>query len=141
MHPELRAHPEYFTRELIQLADNVYMAFGFAASNVYMIVGDDGLVIIDTTETTAAATNILAEFRKITDLPVKTIILTHSHRDHVSGASVFVGDDNPEVITSDRDSNDPLIDKMVHPRAIKAMQARTKRQFGIGRKAGTEVMH
>ena len=132
MHPELKAHPEYFAREIIQLADDVYMAFGFAASNVYMIVGDDGLVIIDTTETTAAATNILAEFRKITDLPVKTIILTHSHRDHVSGASVFAGDDNPEVITSDRDSNDPLIDKMAHPRAIKAMQARTKRQFGIG---------
>ena len=95
MHPELKAHPEYFAREIIQLADDVYMAFGFAASNVYMIVGDDGLVIIDTTETTAAATNILAEFRKITDLPVKTIILTHSHRDHVSGASVFAGDDIP----------------------------------------------
>lgn len=140
MHPELRAHPEYFTRELIQLADNVYMAFGFAASNVYMIVGDDGLVIIDTTETTAAATNILAEFRKITDLPVKTIILTHSHRDHVSGASVFAGEDHPEVITSDRDSNDPLIDKMEHPRAIKAMQARTKRQFGIGLSYPDEII-
>ena len=66
MHSELKAHPDYFTREIIQLADNVYMAFGFAASNVYMIVGDDGVIIIDTTETTAAATNILAEFRKIT---------------------------------------------------------------------------
>ena len=140
MHPELKAHPEYFAREIIQLADDVYMAFGFAASNVYMIVGDDGLVIIDTTETTAAATNILAEFRKITDLPVKTIILTHSHRDHVSGASVFAGDDNPEVITSDRDSNDPLIDKMAHPRAIKAMQARTKRQFGIGLSYPDEII-
>ena len=140
MHLELKAHPEYFTREIIQLADNVYMAFGFAASNVYMIVGDDGFVIIDTTETTAAATNILAEFRKITDLPVKTIILTHSHRDHVSGASVFAGDDNPEVITSDCDSNDPLIDKMLHPRAIKAMQARTKRQFGIGLSYPDEII-
>lgn len=132
MHPELKAHLEYFSKDIIQLADNVYMAFGFAASNVYMIVGDDGVIIIDTTETTAAASNILAEFRKITDLPVKSIILTHSHRDHVSGASVFAGDDNPDVITSDRDSNDPLIDKTLHLRAVKAMQARTKRQFGIG---------
>ncbi|MGB1177476.1 MAG: MBL fold metallo-hydrolase, partial [Candidatus Puniceispirillaceae bacterium] len=70
MHPELKAHPDYFKAEIVQLADNVYQAFGFAASNVYMIVGDDGLIIIDTTETTAAASNILAEFRKITDLPV-----------------------------------------------------------------------
>ena len=52
MHPELKAHPEYFKREIIQLADNVYMAFGFAASNQFMIVGDDGPIIIDTSETT-----------------------------------------------------------------------------------------
>ena len=49
MHTELKAHPAYFQKDIIQLADNVYMAFGFAASNVYMIVGDNGLVIIDTT--------------------------------------------------------------------------------------------
>ena len=102
MHTELKAHPDYFSKEIIQLADNVYMAFGFAASNVYMIVGDDSLVIIDTSETTAAATNILAEFRKVSDLPVKSIILTHSHRDHVSGATVFAEDNAPEVITSDK---------------------------------------
>ena len=50
MHPELKQHPEYFSREIIPLADNVFMAFGFAASNVYMIVGDDSVTIIDTTE-------------------------------------------------------------------------------------------
>ena len=54
MHPELKAHPEYFSKDIIQLADNVYMAFGFAASNVYMIVGDDGVIIIDTTELPAS---------------------------------------------------------------------------------------
>ena len=42
MHPELKQHPEYFP-EIIPLADNVFMAFGFAASNVYMIVGDDSV--------------------------------------------------------------------------------------------------
>ena len=66
MHPELKAHPAYFEKEVVQLADNVYQAFGFAASNVYMIIGDDGLIIVDTSETTVAAENILAEFRKIT---------------------------------------------------------------------------
>ena len=92
MHPELRRHPEYFKKEIVKLADNVYQAFGFAASNVYMLIGKDGLVIVDTTETTSAAKNILSEFRKITDLPVK-IILTHSHRDHVSGAIIFSEED------------------------------------------------
>ena len=50
MHPELKAHPEYFQKEIVQLADNVYQAFGFAASNVYMIIGDDGLIIVDTSD-------------------------------------------------------------------------------------------
>ena len=140
MHTELKAHPDYFSKEIIQLADNVYMAFGFAASNVYMIVGDDSLVIIDTSETTAAATNILAEFRKVSDLPVKSIILTHSHRDHVSGATVFAEDNAPEVITSNKGSEDPLIEEMLHPRAKQAMLARTKRQFGIGLSYPDEII-
>ena len=140
MHAELKAHPDYFRKEIIQLADNVYMAFGFAASNVFMIVGDDSLIIIDTTETTAAAANILAEFRKISDLPVKSIILTHSHRDHVSGATVFAEDNAPEVITSDKGSEDPLIEETPHPRAKQAMLARTKRQFGIGLSYPDEII-
>ena len=100
MHPELKAHPEYFRKEVVQIADNVFQAFGYAASNVYMIRGDDGLVIIDTSESTGAAENILAEFRKISHLPVRTIIYTHSHRDHVSGATVFAEGGQPEILAS-----------------------------------------
>lgn len=140
MHPELKAHPPYFAKEIVQLADNVYMAFGFAASNSYMIVGDDGIVIIDTTETTTAAGNILAEFRKITDLPVKTIILTHSHRDHVSGASVFAEGGNPEILASSKFSDDSLFVASAHPQPVKAMAARTKRQFGIGLSYPDEII-
>ena len=131
MHPELKAHPAYFEKEVVQLADNVYQAFGFAASNVYMIIGDDSLIIIDTSETTVAAENILAEFRKITDLPIKTIILTHSHRDHVSGASIFAEGGNPEILASTHFSEDSLFVASDHLQPAKAMQVRTKRQFGI----------
>ena len=63
-HPELIAHDAQFPRQVVQLAPNVHGAVGFAASNVFMLIGDDGLVIIDTTETTKAAENILAEARK-----------------------------------------------------------------------------
>ncbi|MDA8604506.1 MBL fold metallo-hydrolase, partial [Alphaproteobacteria bacterium] len=132
MHPELKAHPAYFEKQVVQLADNVYMAFGFAASNVYMIVGDDGVIIIDTSETTSAAGNILAAFRQVSDLPVHTIIFTHSHRDHVSGASVFAAaGDNPDILASTKYSDDFLAVATNYPLPTKAMQARTKRQFGI----------
>lgn len=131
-HPELLAHPDYFKKEVVKLADNVYQAFGFAASNAYMIVGDGGVVIIDTTESIGAAENVLAEFRKITDLPVTTIIYTHSHRDHVSGATIFAGDQNPDILASEKFSDDSLAVATKHPLPTKAMQVRTKRQFGIG---------
>ena len=131
-HPELRVHPAYFRKEVVRLAEDVYQAFGFAASNVYMIKGDDGLIVIDTTESTAAAGHILAKFRKITDLPVKTIVYTHSHRDHVSGAAVFAEGGQPEVIASRQYSEDSLAVASDHPRPTRALQLRTKRQFGIG---------
>ena len=140
MHPELKAHPDYFQKDIIQLADNVYQAFGFAASNVFMIIGDDGIIIVDTSETTAAATNILAEFRKITDLPVHTIIFTHSHRDHVSGASVFSDGGTPEILASTKYSDDFLFVASAHPKLVKAMQMRTKRQFGIGLSYPDEII-
>jgi uncharacterized sulfatase len=140
MHPELKDHPDYFKKEIVQLGENVYQAFGFAASNVYMVIGVDGIIIIDTSETTTAAKNILAEFRKITGLPVKAIILTHSHRDHVSGASVFAEGENPEILASDKSSEDPLIVATEHPRATRAMQMRTKRQFGIGLSYPEEII-
>ena len=140
MHPELKEHPDYFKKEIVLLGENVYQAFGFAASNVYMVIGLDGIIIIDTSETTTAAKNILAEFRKITDLPVKAIILTHSHRDHVSGASVFAEGENPEILASDKSSEDPLIVATEHPRATRAMQMRTKRQFGIGLSYPEEII-
>ena len=140
MHPELKDHPDYFKKEIVQLGENVYQAFGFAASNVYMVLGVDGIIIIDTSETTTAAKNILTEFRKITSLPVKAIILTHSHRDHVSGASVFAEGENPEILASDKSSEDPLIVATEHPRATRAMQMRTKRQFGIGLSYPEEII-
>ena len=140
MHNELKAHPEYFQKEVVQLADNVYMGFGFAASNVYMIIGDDGIIIIDTSETTAAATNILAGFREISDLPIKTIIYTHSHRDHVSGATIFAEGGTPEVLASTKYSDDSLFVASAHPQPVKAMQVRTKRQFGIGLSYPDEII-
>ena len=97
-----------------------------------MIIGDEGLIIIDTTETTKAAENILTEFRKITSKPVTTIIYTHSHRDHISGATVFAEGNQVEIIASDNFESDLVAIDDRHPSPNKALMARTKRQFGMG---------
>ena len=88
-HPDLLAHRAQFEKSITRLGDGIYTAVGYAASNVHMIEGDSSITIIDTSESTKAAENILAEFQKLSDKPIARIIYTHSHRDHISGATVF----------------------------------------------------
>ncbi len=78
-----------FQKDIIQVAPNVYTAVGYGVSTTSMIIGESGLVIIDTQIDPPAANAVLAEFRKITDAPVKGIILTHGHGDHTGGVQVF----------------------------------------------------
>jgi alkyl sulfatase BDS1-like metallo-beta-lactamase superfamily hydrolase len=54
-----------------------------------MIEGDDGIIIVDTTAANDHAKVALDAFREITDKPVKAIIYTHHHADHINGAGVF----------------------------------------------------
>ncbi|MEZ6150091.1 MAG: alkyl/aryl-sulfatase [Pirellulaceae bacterium] len=93
----LRNQNAQFTERIIKVADNVYVAVGYSVSNVSMIVGDDGVVIIDTGLSLEDAERIAAEFRKLTDKPVKAIVFTHSHGDHTGGASAFLGDTRPQI--------------------------------------------
>ncbi|MDE2759033.1 MAG: alkyl/aryl-sulfatase [Paracoccaceae bacterium] len=131
-HPDLLAQNAQFVKQIHQLEHNVYTAVGYAASNVHFLVGKRGVVVIDTTETTQAAKNILADFRKISQLPINTIIYTHSHRDHVSGAIVFAEDRDIEVIASDNFTSDLIAVDTSRPAPNAVLMARTKRHFGIG---------
>ena len=131
-HPALVAQGEQLRKDIIELVPGIWTAVGYAASTVHMIEGKDSVTIIDTTETTSAAENILADFRKLTQKPVGRIILTHSHRDHISGASVFSEGRTVPVLASYLFKSD-LVD--VDPNMIaanKALMRRTMMQFGIG---------
>lgn len=94
---ELFAHSAEFRREVVRVTDRIHVAVGFALGNSILIEGDDGVIIVDTTEGADAARAIAAEFDRITDKPVRAIIYTHSHPDHTRGAGVFAGDDEPEI--------------------------------------------
>lgn len=64
-------------------------AQGDAGANAGFVVGDDGVAVIDTFENEAAAKALLGEIHRITRLPVKFVINTHYHLDHVAGNRVF----------------------------------------------------
>lgn len=130
-HPDLIKQNAQFAKKIHELAPNVFTAVGYAASNVHLLAGESGLIVIDTTETTQAAENILADFRKICPLPVSTVIYTHSHRDHISGTTVFTEGRNVEIIASDNFESDLVAVDFSRPVPNAALMARTKRQFGI----------
>ncbi len=78
-----------FEPAVIEVAENVYTAIGYQVSANSMIIGDDGVIIIDPGQQVAGARQVRAEFEKITDLPVRAIIYTHGHGDHVNGSPAF----------------------------------------------------
>jgi alkyl sulfatase BDS1-like metallo-beta-lactamase superfamily hydrolase len=75
--------------QLIRVNDRMYCATGYAISNVLYVITGKSVVVIDTTESMAAARASFNDFRKICSLPVSHIIYTHFHGDHIRGAKVF----------------------------------------------------
>ncbi len=84
-------HSIVFQKQVIKVTDNVFLAVGYGLANSAMIVGTDGVIIIDTMESASAAREVKAAFKKITAKPIKAIIYTHFHADHTGGAAVFAG--------------------------------------------------
>ncbi len=88
---------QLFEQQVVQVSENVFTAVGFHGANTSMIVGTDGVIIVDTLRGPTSASNAFNALRQYSDKPVKAIIYTHSHGDHTGGASVFAGSDNPAI--------------------------------------------
>ena len=70
---------------------------GADTANIGYIIGDAAVAVIDAGGSDAVARALLADIRARTDLPVRYLVLTHMHPDHVLGAGVFIGE-GAEVI-------------------------------------------
>ncbi|MES1949507.1 beta-lactamase domain-containing protein [Salinisphaera sp. S4-8] len=72
---------------LYKVTDRVYQLRGYDLSNMSLIEGDSGWIVVDplTTAETAAAAWQMAKAHIIGDKPIVAVIFTHSHIDHFGG--------------------------------------------------------
>jgi glyoxylase-like metal-dependent hydrolase (beta-lactamase superfamily II) len=66
--------------------------------NTGVIVGDDGVMIVDAQATPVMAQGVIDRVRRVTDKPIRYVLLSHYHAVRVLGASAYAG---AEIIASD----------------------------------------
>ena len=96
VHPALWRHARLnMVNGLFKVTDRVYQVRGLDLSNMTILEGDTGLIVIDpliTTETAKAALDLY--FRHRPKKPVVAVIYSHSHVDHFGGVrGVVSGED------------------------------------------------
>jgi cyclase len=81
--------------EIQKLSEGVYAAirkqpplFSFDPNNVF-IINDDDVIVVDANASLAATKELIAALRKLTGKPVKYVINTHWHDDHIVGNQVW----------------------------------------------------
>ncbi|NUT12146.1 MAG: MBL fold metallo-hydrolase, partial [Nonomuraea sp.] len=86
-HPSLWRQGQLCAKQgLYEVTDGVYQVRGLDLSNMTLIEGDTGVIVIDpllSTECAAAALKLYRDQRG--DRPVTAVIYTHSHADHFGG--------------------------------------------------------
>ncbi|MGB7588913.1 MAG: alkyl sulfatase dimerization domain-containing protein [Solirubrobacterales bacterium] len=96
--PPDTAHPSLWRQSrlsriagLFELAPGIYQLRGFDLSNMHVIEGEQGIVVLDPLISAETAATALALYRKHRgERPVTGLIYTHSHVDHFGGAKGIV---------------------------------------------------
>lgn len=85
-----------FTR----LSDHAFAYTAEGDPNAGVIIGDDAVMVVDTTATPLAAQAMIARIRDVTDKPIRYVALSHYHAVRVLGTSAFQQEGLEHIITS-----------------------------------------
>jgi len=85
--PQYQQEPSPVVASLVK--GSIYEVKGGQGANCGFFVGEKEVLIIDAKMTKESAQEMIAAIRKITALPLKFMILTHSDGDHVNGLIGF----------------------------------------------------
>lgn len=75
--------------QLKQVAPDLYFFWNDGSSNALFLVTDEGVLVVDTQQHPADARRLLGLIRKVTDKPIRWVVVTHPHGDHYLGNPVF----------------------------------------------------
>ena len=90
--------PTSVEMEVKKVSEHVYYVEGIAGiatdnegfiSNAGFIVTDDGVVVFDSLGTPSLAHKLVQKIRTVTDQPIRKVIVSHFHADHIYGLQVF----------------------------------------------------
>jgi glyoxylase-like metal-dependent hydrolase (beta-lactamase superfamily II) len=90
--------PTSVEMEVRKVSEHVYYVEGTAGiatdnegfiSNAGFVVTGDGVVVFDSLGTPSLANKLVSKIREITDQPIRKVIVSHYHADHIYGLQVF----------------------------------------------------
>jgi glyoxylase-like metal-dependent hydrolase (beta-lactamase superfamily II) len=81
-----------------QIGPGLYAFTAEGDPNSGIVVGDDAVMVVDAQPTPAMAHELIARVAKVTDKPIKYVLLTHHHAVRTLGASAYQG---AEILASD----------------------------------------
>jgi len=81
--------------EMVKIAEGVFAALRTdplhdpVDGNSIVIINDDDVIVVDTNVTPDSAREVIAQIRKLTNKPVRYVINTHWHDDHIFGNQTY----------------------------------------------------
>ena len=76
-----------FGHSVTNLGNGLYVFRWWVYRNIFLVT-NEGVIVTDPMNPKAARL-LQSEIRKITDQPVKYVVYSHNHHDHISGGSIF----------------------------------------------------
>ncbi len=80
--------------KLDKISDRLFQILGGRGANGGVYIGEDGVLVIDAKMDEKSVKQTIAEIKKVTNLPIKYLVNTHSDGDHIAGNRFF-----PESVT------------------------------------------
>ncbi len=121
---DLEAKKVSFTR----LSDHAYAYTAEGDPNTGIVIGDDAVMVIDTQATPAMAQDVIRRIRKVTDKPIKFVVLSHYHAVRVLGASAYqpqhvIASDDTLALIRERGEEDKASEIGRFPRLFQALES------------------